>query len=355
LASVGYSGEGGTTVALERFCADLRDYRSVLFSDRQTEGERSARRAEYDGLIARLNNYFLRFGLSDSPRNNYEQLKDEMTQYRRLLEERSSEEQTKRTREEQAQRCLSQADGICAKYRIQCGDLGDLVRKLEQAAYTRQMLCERLKEAQERAKAYYAAQNLQSPPASGNLAEVQAQINARKDEMRRLDAQIAEEERQTETIPTLKTALQEAKEKEEQARLRYGLLSDTFDAISAAKTRLKEEYITPVRKGFLSYAERLEQILGDRMEMDSELAVSFERNGVRRSEKHLSTGEHALCMLCLRLALADRLFRESPFLILDDPFVALDGEHLDRAKQLLRELAGTRQIVYFCCHESRTL
>jgi uncharacterized protein YhaN len=91
------------------------------------------------------------------------------------------------------------------------------------------------------------------------------------------------------------------------------------------------------------------------MEMDSELAVSFERNGVRRSEKHLSTGEHALCMLCLRLALADRLFRESPFLILDDPFVALDGEHLDRAKQLLRELAGTRQIVYFCCHESRTL
>ena len=40
-------------------------------------------------------------------------------------------------------------------------------------------------------------------------------------------------------------------------------------------------------------------------------------------------------------------------MILDDSFVNLDEPKLDGAIELLRELAKTRQVIYFTCHESR--
>jgi uncharacterized protein YhaN len=44
---------------------------------------------------------------------------------------------------------------------------------------------------------------------------------------------------------------------------------------------------------------------------------------------------------------------ESPFIVMDDPFVHLDEEHLSRARTLLKTLAKEKQIIYFTCHESR--
>ena len=59
---------------------------------------------------------------------------------------------------------------------------------------------------------------------------------------------------------------------------------------------------------------------------------------------------------CMRLALIDTLFEhEQPFMILDDPFVNLDEEHLSRALELLSAMSATRQIVYFVCHPVRAV
>ena len=46
---------------------------------------------------------------------------------------------------------------------------------------------------------------------------------------------------------------------------------------------------------------------------------------------------------------------EKPFIIMDDPFVHLDGEHMKRAAELINQLARDRQIIYLCCHESRKI
>ena len=87
-----------------------------------------------------------------------------------------------------------------------------------------------------------------------------------------------------------------------------------------------------------------------------DFSVRFERNGEDRPDAHLSAGQKSLCTLCLRLALIDNMYRgEQPFIIMDDPFVHLDGEHIVRAQALVSELAAKKQIIYFCCHESRQI
>ena len=53
--------------------------------------------------------------------------------------------------------------------------------------------------------------------------------------------------------------------------------------------------------------------------------------------------------------MTEELYRdgERPFLLLDDPFVNLDDEHLAAAQELLNTLAGEYQILHMVCHEGR--
>jgi len=111
-----------------------------------------------------------------------------------------------------------------------------------------------------------------------------------------------------------------------------------------------------MKQGFLGYAETVEKTLGEKMYMDENFAITFERGGELRSGEHLSAGQRALANLCFRLALLDNVYEdEPPFLLLDDPFVSLDETHFERVAKVLRALSEEKQIVYFCCHESRKL
>ena len=58
---------------------------------------------------------------------------------------------------------------------------------------------------------------------------------------------------------------------------------------------------------------------------------------------------------CVRLSLTEELAKESevPFLLLDDPFVNLDEEHLEAARGLLQSLSEQYQIIHMVCHEGR--
>ena len=105
------------------------------------------------------------------------------------------------------------------------------------------------------------------------------------------------------------------------------------------------------------YGVMLEKELGVETYMNRDFSLSFSRGGARRRDGHLSAGIRTVCALCLRLALSDEMFagRETPFLLLDDPFVHLDEAHFEKTARLLRELSKDRQIVYFTCHRSRSV
>ena len=58
--------------------------------------------------------------------------------------------------------------------------------------------------------------------------------------------------------------------------------------------------------------------------------------------------------ICMRFALLDVMYKqEKPMIIMDDPFVNLDANHLEGAKEFLKSVAGEYQILYFTCHEDR--
>jgi uncharacterized protein YhaN len=72
-------------------------------------------------------------------------------------------------------------------------------------------------------------------------------------------------------------------------------------------------------------------------------------------EESLSRGLRDAVQFCVRLALAEQLFSEgeTPFLILDDPFVNLDDERLAAVRGMLSSLSSRYQILHLVCSEHR--
>ncbi|MCR5452392.1 MAG: hypothetical protein K6F00_07195, partial [Lachnospiraceae bacterium] len=63
-----------------------------------------------------------------------------------------------------------------------------------------------------------------------------------------------------------------------------------------------------------------------------------------------------LAAFCGRLALVDILYpRQTPMIILDDPFTNFDEDKLEKVKELLSEIAADHQVIYFTCHPSRSV
>lgn len=194
-----------------------------------------------------------------------------------------------------------------------------------------------------------------APAADPDILEEAAQEKLR--ELSRFDRLIEADEGNAGLLPEKEDAADRLEAEIGALDERARLLRRTAELIRRADENLRSRIIAPVRDIFLGYAARLEAVLGEKMSMDTDCRVTFERGGKRRSDRHLSAGERSLCSLCLRLALAENLYRdgERPLILLDDPFVHLDPEHLRKAADVLGELAGNYQILYFCCHPDRDL
>jgi len=103
------------------------------------------------------------------------------------------------------------------------------------------------------------------------------------------------------------------------------------------------------------YIDRLTDGAYKRVLFDKNLNPSAEQAGesVSRDILYLSGGTADQIYLALRLAICDLTMpqdRPCP-LILDDALVAFDQVRLERALTLLKELAQTRQVILFTCHD----
>ena len=90
--------------------------------------------------------------------------------------------------------------------------------------------------------------------------------------------------------------------------------------------------------------------------MNSDFHILVPDNGVLRETDWYSQGTRDLIDLCSRLSIIEDLFSdESPFLVMDDPFVNLDDRSFQQLSVILHDIADKWQILYFTCHSSRNI
>ncbi len=133
------------------------------------------------------------------------------------------------------------------------------------------------------------------------------------------------------------------------------VIKKTSLCLREACDNITSKYLGKTKEKFIEYSALIAGVEGEYT-----LSTSFELGKTERGESHgiesYSRGTRDLYSLGLRLALVDALYeKESPFIILDDPFIALDDSKLERAKNTLKALGKSRQILYFTCSKAREI
>ena len=145
-------------------------------------------------------------------------------------------------------------------------------------------------------------------------------------------------------------------EQKQKAQNTLIMLKRTIQLITKAKENLANRYLSKVEQLFNSYMHLWLQNEAVRGVLDIDFNVKIEENNKVHVAEGYSTGYCDLIDFCMRLSLVDTLFEnEQPFLILDDPFVNLDVDRLEKALELLNLMAANKQIVYFVCHPIRAI
>ncbi len=136
----------------------------------------------------------------------------------------------------------------------------------------------------------------------------------------------------------------------------FRLLNETADMLARAREKLTVRYMKPLKDGFDKYYSMISGAEGNAFDLDAEMNLSVREAGQARDPRMLSQGRKDLVYLCQRMAMVDAMYQaEKPFVLLDDPFVNLDGARIEGGLKFLDEAAKEYQLIYFTCHESRTL
>ena len=141
---------------------------------------------------------------------------------------------------------------------------------------------------------------------------------------------------------------------QEEERTKYERLVKAEALLRRAKENMTARYVAPIRESFRKYFELLAEMPADSYLIDANINVTVEEQGQQRDVRALSAGYRDMTGFCLRLALADAMYRgEKPVLIMDDPFTNLDDGKVAASKQLLEAASAEYQILYFTCSRSR--
>ncbi|MEE1517653.1 MAG: hypothetical protein UF228_08655 [Lachnospiraceae bacterium] len=188
------------------------------------------------------------------------------------------------------------------------------------------------------------------------IASLEAKRDDFRDEYTHKGDLIRQVDQALEKYPDVVIEIRKLYEEKQKAQNAVDTLKRTIALITKAKENLANRYLSKVEDTFNNYMHIWLNNDAVRGILDIDFNVSIEENGKAHVAEGYSTGYCDLVDFCMRLALVDTLFEtEQPFLIMDDPFVNLDTDRLDKALELLDIMAANKQIVYFVCHPIRAI
>ena len=242
---------------------------------------------------------------------------------------------------------------------------GDIVSSISDSFVEYRALCGEYKSKEQALRAFIAEKQLDRVPVEENVISPEAQaaeeralqqkLSELRDRYTRLSMELERLATETDRIPDLEAALLASQTRLETYTKNFKTVTATAKLLAESKEALLTRYLDGMQESFARYLSALDGEDAPEAVLDSSFDVSTRVFGKSRAMESFSRGSRDLVRFCVRLSLTEELYREGekPFLLLDDPFVNLDEEHLAAAQRLLDALAQSYQIVHMVCHEGR--
>lgn len=359
LAPYGYSSGKNIQYSISKLKDDVLKYNNLVRNDSEKAEALAGKRAECERLGQEISDYFSIYNFTDGDfSTRLSDLQKELGLYATLKSTlKELDKQNAGTKAQLAEHEKA-IDDFCTKYRFD-KQITDHIRELEGDITKRDQTERDYAENINKAKRLKEEKKLDTRPAApegDDIEKTEERIAAINKDISALNIDISDCETEAEKLDDLYAEKQRHEELLKKYKHDHDLLILTADLLKEADKHLKDRYVAPIKNNFVNYAGLLETALGEKVTMTPNFEIRYERNGIERSEKHLSAGQRSICTFCFRMALIDNMYTgEKPFLILDDPFVNLDQKHMDRVKEMLKKLSEKLQLIYFTCHESRAI
>lgn len=358
-AMYGYNCEYGIDAEYARLLTDLKDYDLLIEQKEKDSKDYSSILKEKEELESKLKNIFNSFDIKDSIFTTaLTNLQLEYSKYNTLKTKKKQKELKEKELKVTLDEKTTQLKVFCDKYNFDMNTISSKTNEIYSDIITYDNLKTEVKLLKEKTIKFKLEKKLDEEVENieESIDEITEILSNQIDEKSTLIKQIDEDESYINDLDDIIQQIDEEQEKINFYKEKNKLYQKTIDALKQAEQNLKDKYIGPIKDKFLEYANLIEKTLGDKLTMDKNYEISFERHGKNRSEKHLSSGIRSICALCFRLALIDNMYKEDkPFIIMDDPFVNLDEKHIVKAKEIINSLSKNMQIVYFTCHNSRDI
>ena len=361
LVPLGFYSRNGVMFDYAKCKADIEDY---LKTDRDKR-EKLARLAEVNERLKTeteiLRRFFAGYGMTITECSFADalyKLKNMIGEYSRLAEERQSFAQNDKAFADKESSAKRELNAFFAKYDLLCdGNEKSLLKSLEADLSETERLKKDCAELTASAEEYRKKNELEARPEgeATDIGDVSERYRACQRAIAIKRGEISAAESVYETLQDNKSRLDDAEERLAEYKERRAIISLAEDYIKAADAKLQQKYVAPVKDKFVEFSAPIEKALGEKVVMDKDFRIYFESGGEIRDDKHLSSGQRCILSLCFRLSLIENAFGgEKPFIIMDDPFVNLDKEHIEKTLEFLKSVSKDEQIIYFCCHESRS-
>ena len=336
--------------------SDAKQYNMILNRKNSAKQQLESVKQEAKQTIGKLDAAFAKYGISsDDYSKELDKLKGDVTRYNMLEKQITKNKDDKNKLTGSIRQKDEQISAFYSKYCIPPQlDINSVIEDIREA----QRLDAELRKRTDEINKFKADNKLSKRPemVDYDLDELKAEEERKSTEFRKIDEEVDKLENSVSALDDKKNTLEETMEKLGEAKAKIKLLERVKNEIVNADQRLKDRYIAPVKDKFSTYAKLINDAVGDNIKMDKDFRVSYDRFGELRSYEHLSDGNLSVCALCFRLAIMDNMFDdELPFIIMDDPFVHLDEKNFASTAKLLKDLCVNKQIIYFCCHESRNI
>ena len=189
------------------------------------------------------------------------------------------------------------------------------------------------------------------------ISEIDAAKDTLKEEINRINHKIESLSRETDYYHNRSETLSDKMEEKEELEKNCSRMKLTREYLTKAKNRFVAKYMSPVKDRFDYYMDIMAHagiLPEDEYQIDAGLSLQKKELGTYHEIAYQSDGYSDMIGICMRFALLDVMYKqEKPMIIMDDPFVNLDANHLEGAKEFLETVAREYQILYFTCHEDR--